>query len=156
MQLLTLFSRLCTTTLLPTVLMTVFLTAHAETAKPVQIQQAWARATAPGQSVGAAYMTLTHHENITLIAADSDAAGTVEIHSMEMKNGVMKMRMLEALPLKAGKPVKLGPGGLHLMLFDLQKPLKVGEKIELTLCFKNQRGEVTHQTVTLPIKEAAQ
>ena len=156
MHILTLFSRLLTTTLIPSLLMTVFLTAHAETAKPVQIQQAWARATAPGQSVGAAYMTLVHHENITLIAADSNAAGSVEIHSMEMKNGVMKMRMLEELPIKAGKAVKLGPGGLHLMLFDLQKPLKVGEKIELTLCFKDKQGEVTHQTVTLPVKEAAQ
>lgn len=156
MHILTLFSRLLTTTLIPSLLMIVFLTAHAETAKPVQIQQAWARATAPGQSVGAAYMTLVHHENITLIAADSNAAGSVEIHSMEMKNGVMKMRMLEELPLKAGKAVKLGPGGLHLMLFDLQKPLKVGEKIELTLCFKDKQGEVTHQTVTLPVKEAAQ
>ncbi|HNZ57449.1 MAG TPA: copper chaperone PCu(A)C [Methylophilaceae bacterium] len=156
MHILTLFSRLLTTTLIPSLLMTVFLTAHAETAKPVQIQQAWARATAPGQSVGAAYMTLVHHENITLIAADSNAAGSVEIHSMEMKNGIMKMRMLEELPIKAGKAVKLGPGGLHLMLFDLQKPLKVGEKIELTLCFKDKQGEVTHQTVTLPIKEVAQ
>ncbi|HPX87936.1 MAG TPA: copper chaperone PCu(A)C [Methylophilaceae bacterium] len=156
MHVLTLFSRLLTTMLIPSLLMTVFLTAHAETAKPVQIQQAWARATAPGQSVGAAYMTLVHHENITLIAADSNAAGSVEIHSMEMKNGVMKMRMLEELPLKAGKAVKLGPGGLHLMLFDLQKPLKVGEKIELTLCFRDKQGEVTHQTVTLPVKEVAQ
>lgn len=156
MHILTLFSRLRTTTLIPILLMTVFLTAHAETAKPVQIQQAWARATAPGQGVGAAYMTLVHHENITLIAADSSAAGSVEIHSMEMKNGVMKMRMLEELPLKAGKAVKLGPGGLHLMLFDLQKPLKVGEKIELTLCFRDKQGEVTHQTVTLPVKEVAQ
>ncbi len=156
MRILTLFLRLLTTTLIPSILMTVFLTAHAETAKPVQIQQAWARATAPGQSVGAAYMTLVHHENITLIAADSNAAGSVEIHSMEMKNGIMKMRMLEELPIKAGKAVKLGPGGLHLMLFDLQKPLKVGEKIELTLCFKDKQGEVTHQTVTLPVKEAAQ
>lgn len=156
MHILTLFSRLLTTTLIPTVLMTVFLTAHAETAKPVQIQQAWARATSPGQGVGAAYMTLVHHENITLIAADSNAAGSVEIHSMERKNGVMKMRMLEELPLKAGKAVKLGPGGLHLMLFDLQKPLKVGEKIELTLCFRDKQGEVTHQTVTLPVKEVAQ
>lgn len=156
MHILTLFSRLLTTTLIPTVLMTVFLTAHAETAKPVQIQQAWARATSPGQGVGVAYMILVHHENITLIAADSNAAGSVEIHSMEMKNGVMKMRMLEELPLKAGKAVKLGPGGLHLMLFDLQKPLKVGEKIELTLCFRDKQGEVTHQTVTLPVKEVAQ
>lgn len=156
MHLFTLFSRLFNTIILPMVLMSVFLTAHAETAKPVQIQQAWARATAPGQSVGAAYMALVHHENITLIAADSNAAGSVEIHSMEMKNGVMKMRMLEELPLKAGKVVKLGPGGLHLMLFDLQKPLKVGEKIELTLCFRDKLGEVTHQTVTLPVKEVAQ
>ncbi|MGB2833948.1 MAG: copper chaperone PCu(A)C [Methylotenera sp.] len=131
-------------------------TTHAgEVKSPVLIQDAWARASAPGQSVGAAYLTLTHAKNITLFAIDTEVAETVEIHSMEMKNGVMKMRMLKELPLKAGKPVKLSPGGFHLMLFDLKKPLKVGEKIELTLCFKDQAGEITHQTAILPIKELA-
>lgn len=127
--------------------------SHAEASKPVTVDDAWVRATAPGQKVGAAYMTLTHHENITLVAAEADVAGNVEIHSMEMKNSIMKMRMLDELAIEAGKPTKLAPSGMHLMLFDLKKPLKTGEKVEITLCFKDKNGEITHQTFSAPIKE---
>lgn len=127
--------------------------SFASDAKPVTVQDAWVRATAPGQKVGAAYMTLSYAENITLVAADADVAETVEIHSMEMKNGVMKMRSLEKLPIQAGKPAKLAPNGLHLMLFGIKKPLKSGEQVELTLCFINKNGEETHQTMRVPVKE---
>lgn len=129
------------------------ITSFAGEAKPVTVQDAWVRATAPGQKVGAAYMTLAYDENITLVAAHADVADTVEIHSMEMKNGVMKMRMQDNLPIQAGKPTKLAPGGLHLMLFGIKKPLKAGEQVALTLCFKTKNGEEIHQDLIVPIKE---
>ena len=120
----------------------------------VTISDAWVRANVPGQSVGAAYMTLKSPQDSTLIYIESTAAGVVEIHSMSMNNNVMKMRKLEQLPLKAGKVEKLAPGGFHLMLFDLKKPLKTGDKAKFTLCFKDKVGNITHQDLMLPIKEA--
>ena len=122
--------------------------AHAE----VEISDAWARATAPGQEVGAAYMNLKSTKTAKLVEVKSQAAGSVEIHEMSMKNGVMKMRMLEVLELPAGKLVKLAPGGFHLMLFDLKKPLAAGENIELSLTLKDSRGKLTTQKVSLPVK----
>ncbi len=120
----------------------------------VTITDAWVRANAPGQSAGAAYMTLTSPQDSTLVFAETAVADSVEIHSMSMDDGVMKMRMLEELPLQAGKPEKLAPGGFHLMLFDLKKPLKTGEKVTFRLCFKDKANKITEQTVTLPVKEA--
>jgi periplasmic copper chaperone A len=120
----------------------------------VTITEAWVRANAPGQSVGAAYMTLHSPQDSTLVFVETPAAGSVEIHSMRMENNVMKMRMLEELPIKAGKPERLAPGGFHLMLFDLKNSLKIGEKVTFKLCFKNKANEITHQNITLPIKEA--
>ncbi len=120
----------------------------------VLITDSWVRAIAPGQSVGAAYMTLTSPLDSTLVYIETPAAGSVEIHSMTMTNNVMKMRKLEALPLQAGKPEKLSPGGFHLMLFDLKSPLKTGDKVAFKLCFKDKANKITHQNVTLPIKEA--
>jgi len=120
----------------------------------VEITDSWVRENAPGQSVGAAYMTLTSPQDSALVYAETPAAGSVEIHSMSMDNGVMKMRMLEELPLKAGKPERLAPGGFHLMLFDLKKPLKVGESTSFRLCFKDKAGNITEQNVTLPVKSA--
>ncbi len=127
--------------------------AGAETnAGNVVVTDAWTRASAPGQDVGAAYMTLTSVTDIVLTSADSPVAGTVEIHSMTMDNGVMKMRMLDTLQLPAGKPVKLTPGGLHLMLFDLKQPLKTGDSTTFTLHFADSKGKTSSITVNSPIK----
>lgn len=132
-------------------LLTSFFLAQSALAA-VSISDAWVRENAPGQKVGAAYMTLKSAEESTLVYVESPNAGSVEIHSMTMNNNVMKMRKLEELALKAGKPEKLAPGGFHLMLFDLKKPLKSGEKVDFKLCFKDKAGNITHQLVTLPVK----
>jgi periplasmic copper chaperone A len=71
---------------------------------------------------------------------------------MKMEDGVMKMRMLEALSLKAGQQEKLAPGGFHLMLFDLKKPLTAGESVTFTLHFKDAAGNESQQKITSPIK----
>jgi hypothetical protein len=102
----------------------------------VSVTDAWVRPTNPGQEVGAAYMTFLSKQEMTLVSIESSVTNSVEIHNMTMENGVMKMRMLEKLPLKAGKPYKLEPGGFHLMMFDLKKPLIVGEQVNFILHFK--------------------
>lgn len=119
----------------------------------VTISDAWVRATAPGQKVGAAYMTLQSPQAAKLVYAETKSADEVEIHSMSMTNGIMKMRKLDVLNLQPNKPEKLAPGGFHLMLFGLKAPLKAGDKVTLTLCFKDEKEQITHQDVTLPIKE---
>lgn len=106
----------------------------------VSIQNAWVRPTNAGQEVGAAYMTLTSTQDVTLVGIESNITKSVEIHSMSMEGGVMKMRMLDTLPLTAGKPYKLAPGGFHLMLFDLKKPLNVGDQVDFVLHFKASKN----------------
>jgi periplasmic copper chaperone A len=106
------------------------------TQNAISIKDAWVRPSHPGQDVGAAYMTLTSIQDITLVRVESDVSDSVEIHSMTMQNGVMKMRMLDNLSLVAGKPYKLEPGGFHFMLFDLKKTLAVGESVNFVLYFK--------------------
>ena len=136
-----------------TLFVLTFLLNACEQNHGVAIMDSWVRANAPGQSVGAAYMTLLSAQDSTMVKVESDIASSVEIHSMKMEDGVMKMRMLEELPLNAGKQEKLAPGGFHLMLFDLKKPLAVGENVNFTLSFKDTAGKITQQQVTLPIKD---
>ena len=118
----------------------------------VQISENWVRATEDGQDVGAAYMTLTSNTDTTLTSVESSVSDSIEIHSMTMDNGVMKMRMLDELALKAGKPTELAPGGYHLMLFDLKKALKAGEEVSFTLHFKDAQGKETVLNLNSPIK----
>jgi len=123
----------------------------ASAADSVSIENAWVRPTTPGQDVGAAYMSFNSKQDVTLISVSSDATKSVEIHSMSMQNGVMKMRMLEKLAIKAGKPYKLEPGGFHLMLFDLKKPLAAGQYVNFELTFSAGNTEFK-QSIRAPIK----
>lgn len=121
----------------------------------IEIKNQWVRASNDGQDVSAAYMTIVSNEDTSLIAIDSDVADVIEIHSMSMENGVMKMRMLDTLDLIADKPTELSPGGFHLMLFDLKKPLAAGKEAHFTLHFKNKAGQEKTISVTSPIKAEA-
>lgn len=118
----------------------------------VEISDAWTRATQEGQDVGASYMTLKANQDMTLTAIESTVTEDVEIHSMSMENGVMKMRMLDELDLKANTPVALSPGGFHLMLFDLENPLKAGDQVGFTLHFKDKQGKELTLNINSPIK----
>lgn len=127
------------------------LLACSKQAPEINITDNWVRATAEGQDVGAAYMTITSASDTSLVKVESSASDSIEIHSMSMENGVMKMRMLEQLDLKAKTPNKLAPGGSHLMLFDLKKPLRADETVSFTLHFKSQAGKESIATISSPI-----
>lgn len=126
--------------------------SQAFAADLVTIENAWARATVPGQTVGAAYLELTSAESATVVKVESPAADFVEIHSMTMKQGVMEMRMLDKLPLPAGETVKLEPGGFHLMLIDLKAPLKAGEHVPLVLHVSGRDGKSRRVEVQALVK----
>jgi copper(I)-binding protein len=134
-------------------LFSLSLAIGAQAAPQILIENAWVRASTPGQKIGAAYLSIKSSENIDMVYAETARAGSVEMHSMTMENGVMKMRMMESLPIKANQTVNLAPGGLHLMLFDLNAPLKSGEKVSFRLCFKNDAGNIVEQNITAPVKE---
>jgi len=127
------------------------LLACSKQAPEINITDNWVRATAEGQDGGAAYMTITSASDTSLVKVESSASDSIEIHSMSMENGIMKMRMLEQLDLKAKTPNKLAPGGFHLMLFDLKNPLKAGETVSFSLHFKNEAGKETLVTISSPI-----
>lgn len=135
-----------------TTLFLLVMSVSAYAADAVQISNAWARATAPGQEVGAAYMTLKGATPLQVTQAETKIADAVEIHEMKMQDGVMKMRMMEVLDLPAGKEVHLEPGGFHFMLFDLKEPLKAGSSFDLVLNIKDAQGKTSKQTVKVPVK----
>lgn len=110
-----------------------FWLATSAHAGDIAVTKAWARATAPGQEVGAAYFDIVSKSLAKIVKAESPAAASTEIHTMSMKNSVMEMRKIDSLELPAGKTVSLAPGGNHIMLIGLKKPLKEGDKIAVTL-----------------------
>jgi copper(I)-binding protein len=99
----------------------------------VGVTDAWARATMPGQKVSGAYMMIQSDADARLVGASSPAVPRVEVHEMKMDGDVMRMREVKAIDLPKGKTVSLEPGGFHIMLMNLAKPIAAGDVIPLTL-----------------------
>lgn len=118
-------------------------------AQEVSVKDAWIRGTVQGQSATGAFMELTGKSNARLVGVASPAAKTAEVHSMTMEKGVMKMFPVDGIDLPAGKPVKLAPGGYHVMLVDLLKPLNAGDRVPLKLTFElaNRKRETVDLAV---------
>jgi hypothetical protein len=111
--------------------------AQAQTAGNITVQSVWARATPPGATTGAVYLTLTNNGGADdqLIGVETPAAEMAGLHADIMDKGVMKMRPLKSVDLKPGGSAVLKPGGKHIMLMGLKQPLKRGGHFPLTLQF---------------------
>ncbi len=122
----------------------------------ISVDDAFARASRPNAPTGAAFMVLVNHgaEDDRLIAAASDAAQRVELHThLEDANGVMRMIEVEdGFVIPAGGMHKLARGGDHVMLMGLTRDFVQGEAITLTLTFENA-GDLT---VEIPIDNERQ
>ncbi len=143
----------------------------------IEVSDAWARTSPMIEGAGAAYLVIknTGSEADALIGASSPAAKTTEVHetyvveaspAASMDGGMaspaasteagmgsggtmMGMRPIPRLDIPAGGTVELKPGSYHIMLIELVAPLKVGDKIDITLTFE-KAGEIK---VTAEVKD---
>ena len=121
-------------------------------AADVAVTDAWALPTVPGQPVAGAYLSITSAHGATLTRVQSDAAGAVQAHEMSQDGDVMRMREVERLALPAGKTVRLAPGGTHLMLLQLKKPLRPGDSVTLDLTVVDEAGAQRVVRAIVPVK----
>jgi copper(I)-binding protein len=87
----------------------------------------------------AAYMVIRNGsaQEDKLLSAAGDVAKTIELHTVENKDGVMQMRPVEGgIPVPANGQAELKPGGYHVMLIGLTRELKPGDTVKLTLTFE--------------------
>ncbi|MFA7096931.1 MAG: copper chaperone PCu(A)C [Gammaproteobacteria bacterium] len=108
-------------------------------ADSVTAADAYIRAVPPGQPNSAAFMVLKNGDSVdhALVGAASPAANVVELHTHVHEDGMMKMRPVDKIDIKAGGETALQPGGLHIMLIDLTQPLTPGERVPVTLTFED-------------------
>ena len=115
----------------------------------VSVEQPWSRATPPGAKIGVGFMQLRNSGFAAerIVGASSPLAGKVEMHVTTREGDVMKMREVTSFEIPAGGTFELKPGGAHLMLMSLRKPLQKGDRVPLTL--KLESGGVLE--VELPV-----
>lgn len=116
------------------------------------VSDAWARPASAGAN-GAAYFVIENGmaSDDTLLSVSSNIASATEVHmSMANDMGVMSMQMQEAVAVPAKGKVEFKAGGLHVMFVNLNRDLKVGDTVTLTLNFKSAGSVVIEVPVTEP------
>ena len=109
----------------------------------IAVTEIWSRATPPSASTGVLYLTITDQgAPDSLTAVSTPVAASAKIHESKIVDGVMQMRPVEAMPVTSAAPLKLAPGGYHVMLEGLKQPLKKGDQFPVTLTFAHA-GMVT-------------
>jgi len=110
----------------------------------IHVTQAWARPTIGHSANGVVYFSVSSHseKDDVLIAVKAEVSSKAELHTHMREGDIMRMRRLEdGAVLPAGGTLKFAPGGHHVMLFGLNRPLKVGDTFSLILVFQ-EAGEV--------------
>ena len=115
-----------------------FLISEPALSSSLMIEGAFARASSGHGKNSAAYLSIKNHspKDDYLIEAKTNVATMTSIHNHINDKGIMKMRAVKQIAIPANGSIKLQPGGFHIMLMGLKKPLREGDKFDLTLIFK--------------------
>jgi copper(I)-binding protein len=123
--------------------------AHIEPGEPgIIVSDAWTRPSSAG-GTAAVYLRVANTGTVRdrLIRAETPVASRAEVHTHVMEGDVMKMRRLDSIEVMPNESLALEPGGLHVMLFDLTKPLAPGDSFPLTLVFERTGAIATQVEV---------
>ena len=115
------------------------------------IHDPYVRLAPPNAPTTGAFMIIknTGASDRQLVKAESNAAKTVQLHNHINENGVMKMREVPSIDIKANGQAELKPGSYHVMLIDLTAQLKEGDSVPLTLHF----DDGSSQQVAAPVRK---
>ncbi|MBR8464596.1 copper chaperone PCu(A)C [Campylobacter sp. faydin G-24] len=108
-------------------------------ASDISLDNVRARTTKPGSNNSAIFMDIKNKSNkdIKLLQAHSSVCANTEIHTHKMENGMMSMMQIDNINIAKNSETKLAPGGLHIMLINLNRPLNDGDKVDVELEFDN-------------------
>lgn len=117
--------------------------AHGYDAGDLQVRHPWTRATPPGAQVAAGYLEIRNsgRQPDRVVGASTPVAERVELHVVARDGDILKMREVKGFEVPARQRLTLRPGGSHLMIVGLTRPLVKGERIPLTLRFE-RAGEL--------------
>ncbi len=124
----------------------------AGAADDVGVVDPYVRMAPPGAMATAAFMVLKNGgaKDVKLVKAQTSASKTAELHTHLNEGGVMKMRPVAAIEIKAKGEAVLQPSGLHLMMIDLKGPMKEGDKVAITLGFDDGSSKQIEAPVRKP------
>jgi len=125
----------------------------AAAADQVSVMDPYVRLAPPNAPATGAFMVIKNNgaKDVKLVKADNPVSRVTELHTHLNEGGVMKMRPVLAIDIKAGGEAALKPGGLHVMLIDLKTPPKEGELVPITLTFDDGSSKKVDAKVLRPM-----
>ncbi len=129
----------------------VSLSTTSFAASQIEIKNAVIRLPPPGSTTTAMFMDIMNNDKVerTLEKVSGAISDDIELHEMAMTEGRMTMRNVPKILLKKGEHTLLKPGGLHIMIFNLKRPLKENEAIDMKMDFDRQE----HVTIKAIVKK---
>ncbi|MBU3697576.1 copper chaperone PCu(A)C [Dechloromonas sp.] len=134
----------------------VSLGALAGAADSVTVQDPYVRLAPPNAPATGAFMVIRNggDKDVKVVKASNPASKVTELHTHLNEGGVMKMRPVPAIEVKAKGEAVLKPGGLHVMLIDLKAPMKEGDVVPITLGFDDGSSKQVDAKVVRPTAAA--
>jgi periplasmic copper chaperone A len=131
-------------------------TFAAGAADGVTVVDPYVRMAPPGATTTGAFMVLKNGgaKDVKLVKADNPASKTTELHTHLNEGGVMKMRPVKDIEVKAKGETALKPGGFHVMLIEMKAPLKEGDVVPITLTFDDGSSKKVDAKVVKPTAAA--
>ncbi|MGJ8686686.1 MAG: copper chaperone PCu(A)C [Spongiibacteraceae bacterium] len=101
----------------------------------LEVSDAYVRGLPPTQKNTAAFFELYNPTNqqVTVTAGSSDAASRLEIHRHVHRQGMMAMELQPEVIIGPNERFVFAPGGHHLMLINLKRPLRDGDSVSFSL-----------------------
>lgn len=130
--------------------------AAVEKASGIAVERPWTRATPAGAPNAGAFLRIVNRgkQSDRLIAVQLDGGAKTEIHETTTVEGVMRMRRMEAIEIPAGAVIELKPGGLHIMIMGLEKPIETGSAVKGVLVFE-KAGRIEVDFPAAPVGASA-
>lgn len=127
--------------------------ALAGSADQVTVHEPYVRLAPPNAPATGAFMVIRNGgaKDVKVIKADNPVSKVTELHTHLNEGGVMKMRPVPDIPVKAGSEAVLKPGSLHVMLIDLKAPMKEGDVVPITLTFEDGSSKQVDAKVIRPV-----
>ena len=127
--------------------------ALAAAADMVTVDEPYVRLAPPNAPATGAFMVIKNagDKDVKVVKADNPASKVTELHTHLNENGVMKMRPVAAIDVKSKGEAVLKPGGLHVMMINLNAPMKEGDVVPITLTFDDGSSKKVDAKVVRPM-----
>ena len=117
-------------------------TAHEFAQKNITVDHPWSKPTPPLSKYGVAYFNISNSgqkdDTLLEIKIPGEIAKSASIHDVIHDGEMMRMReVINGKKIPRGSTIKFQPGGSHIMLEGLPKPLKLDDKFTIELVFAN-------------------